>query len=156
MSTFRTCGSALLLYPLFRLFFLLHESSAGPSLRRRSGRWLFHFLPIVQQHVPSSFFCWFTKVRSRDRLASWRRGEPRPLPATVWCLRSHTASIQLAQCTESSSAASRSDARPTSWRRDEAQARPHRLLVCALPSYTDAGKLHLVSHRDFSALQVDE
>jgi hypothetical protein len=57
VSTFRTCGSALLLYPLFRLFFLLHESSAGPSLRRRSGRWLFHFLPIVQQHVPSSFFC---------------------------------------------------------------------------------------------------
>jgi len=155
VSTFRTCGSALLLYPLFRLFFLLHESSAGPALRRRSWRWLLHFLPIVQHHLPS-FFCWCTKVGSRDRLASWWRGEPRPLSATVWCLRSHTASIQLAQCTESSFAASRSGARPTGWRRDEAQARPHRLLVCALPSYTDATRPHLFSHRDSSALQVDE
>jgi hypothetical protein len=42
-----------------------------------------HFLPIVQQHLPSFFFCWCTKVRSRDRLPSRRRGEPRPLPATV-------------------------------------------------------------------------
>jgi hypothetical protein len=115
-----------------------------------------HFLPIVQQHLPSFFFCWCTKVRSRDRLPSRRRGEPRPLPATVWCLRSHTASIQLAQCTASSFFASRSGARPTSWRRDEAQVRPHRLLVCALPSYTDAGRLHLFSHRDFPALRVDE
>jgi hypothetical protein len=29
-------------------------------------------------------------------------------------------------------------------------------LMFALPSYTDAGRVHLFSHRDFSALQVDE
>jgi len=112
------------------------ESCLDPSLHL--GFPNLHSLPIVQQHLPSFFFCWCTKVRSRDPLASWRRGEPRPLPATVWCLHSHTASIQLAQCTASSFAVSGSGARPTSWRRDEAQARPHRLLVCALPSYTYA------------------
>jgi hypothetical protein len=29
-----------------------------------------HFLPVVQQHLPSFFFWWCTKVRSRDCLAS--------------------------------------------------------------------------------------
>jgi hypothetical protein len=45
-------------------------------------------------------------------------------------LRSNTASIQLAQCTASSFAASRSGAQPTSWRRDEAQLRPHPAFWC--------------------------
>jgi hypothetical protein len=71
-------------------------------------------------------------------------------------LRSNTASIQLAQCTASSFAASRSGARPTSWRRDEAQPRPHRVLVCAPPTYTDPAWLHLFPDPEFSALQVDE
>jgi hypothetical protein len=69
-------------------------SDSSPCIS--NGRWLLHFLPVVQQHLPSVFFCWCTKVRSRDRLASWRRSEPRPLPTTVWCLHSHIASIQLA------------------------------------------------------------
>jgi len=25
-----------------------------------NGRWLLHFLPVIQQHLPSFFFCWCT------------------------------------------------------------------------------------------------
>jgi len=56
-------------------------SDSSPCIS--NGRWLLHFLSVVQQHFPSFFFCWCTKVKSHDRLASWRRSKPRPLPATM-------------------------------------------------------------------------
>jgi len=43
-------------------------SDSSPCIS--NGRWLLHFLPIAQQHLPSFFFYWCTKVKSRDRLAS--------------------------------------------------------------------------------------